>query len=362
MNRIIQIIKTILVFTMGFCLIGCGKNTVADYGNAEAFEAALNNGDNLEGKIVIFTAGEVHPDSALGYNIWAGEHLNFVSAKNPDVKQGDSVAVKIISVENGLGSWIITYEKIKDVVVTESTIIETNSGSNTELNNVEMPLVVENNIGNKIDNDAVSSGANIPQELTLEYVDMDAKGFKDYFGTPTLSAYVAVKNNNEVPITFSNLSLDLEDDNGKLLGTDTSAKCIPEAIKPGQIGYIYTYYYDMTGIDLDNGLQLQPNGDVIVADNFCEIEVSDISAKAGSALDISVIGRGTNNTGVEQAFAEPGAVFFDADGNVVGFCYGLESFPADQTTTFEISGDMMSEDMSSSLVDHVEVFIQGNGW
>lgn len=118
----------------------------------------------------------------------------------------------------------------------------------------------------------------------------------------------------------------------------------------------------MTGIDLDNGLQLQPNGDVIVADNFFEIEVSDISAKAGSALDISVIGRGTNNTGVEQAFAEPGAVFFDADGNVVGFCYGLESFPADQTTTFEISGDMMSEDMSSSLVDHVEVFIQGNGW
>ena len=47
---------------------------------------------------------------------------------------------------------------------------------------------------------------------------------------------------------------------------------------------------------------------------------------------------------------------------MVGFCYGLESFPADQTTTFEISGDMMSEDMSSSLVDHVEVFIQGNGW
>ena len=69
MNRIIQIIKTILVFTMGFCLIGCGKNTVADYGNAEAFEAALNNGDNLEGKIVIFTVvnGRFCPQSVRNF-------------------------------------------------------------------------------------------------------------------------------------------------------------------------------------------------------------------------------------------------------------------------------------------------------
>lgn len=362
MNKIIQIIMRALVFTIGLGLIGCGKNTVADYGNAEVFEAALNNGENLEGKVVIFTAGEVHPDSVFGYNIWAGEHLNFISSKNPEVKKGDTLGVKVISVESGLGSWIVSYERIKNVVITEKTITNVDSESNTKINSVEASPVEENNIGKKIDNDSSGSSANIQQSLTLEYVNMDAKGFKDYVGNPTLSAYVEVKNNNDVPITFSNLSLDLVDDNGKLLGTDTYAKCIPNAIKPGQTGYIYTYYYDMTGIDLDNGLHLQANGNAVVADNFYEIEVSDISAKTGNALDISVIGRGTNNTEMDQSFAEPGAVFFDADGNVVGFCYGLESFPALKTTTFEISGDMMSPDMSPSLVDHVEVYIQGNGW
>ena len=31
-------------------------------------ETALNNGENLEGKIVEFVAKEVHPNSVLGYN------------------------------------------------------------------------------------------------------------------------------------------------------------------------------------------------------------------------------------------------------------------------------------------------------
>ncbi len=76
---------------------------------------------------------------------------------------------------------------------------------------------------------------------------------------------------------------------------------------------------------------------------------------------IRVIGRGTNNTGSDKSLAQPGAIFFGTDGKVLGFCYGLENFTSGQTTTFEISGDMMSEDLDPSLVDHVEVYIQGDG-
>ncbi len=54
-----------LIVVMGFC--GCGASKVpVDYGNAEAFEAALNAGENLEGKVVQFTADEMHPDSISG--------------------------------------------------------------------------------------------------------------------------------------------------------------------------------------------------------------------------------------------------------------------------------------------------------
>lgn len=98
-----------------------------DFENAESFENALNNGENLVGKVVRFTADELKPQSVYGYDIWAGEHLNFVSSQNPDVKKGDIVTVKITEVTSSLGSWIIEYEKIScesNPVKTQKTVEE----------------------------------------------------------------------------------------------------------------------------------------------------------------------------------------------------------------------------------------------
>lgn len=234
--------------------------------------------------------------------------------------------------------------------------ISVSNGSNSSENGDN----TNNNNSNGSSTD-VSEKVNTSNELSIEIVDTDAAAFKDYFGEPTLSAYIKVRNNNDVPITFSNLSLDFEDNDGNLIGTDSMPNCIPRALKPGQEGYIYTYYYSLSGVNIDNGFNLRPNGGIVCANNFYEIEVSDISAKTGSGFDVSVIGRGTNNTGSDKSLAQPGAIFFGTDGKVLGFCYGLENFTSGQTTTFEISGDMMSEDLDPSLVDHVEVYIQGDG-
>lgn len=84
-----------------------------DYANAEAFEAALNAGENLTGKTVRFVAGELHPQSIYGYNIWAGQHLNFVSPTHPNVEEGQEVTVKANEIISSLGSWIISYEFIE---------------------------------------------------------------------------------------------------------------------------------------------------------------------------------------------------------------------------------------------------------
>lgn len=140
------------------------------------------------------------------------------------------------------------------------------------------------------------------------------------------------------------------------------ANCIPEAIKPGQIGYIYSYYHDISGIDTSNGFTFEPDGKIVEATNFYEIEVSDVSASTDDFQDVTVIGRGTNNSGKDQSLAEPGAVFFDKDGKVMGFCYGIESFDNGQTKSFKISGDLLSEDFNKEDLDHVEVYIQGDAW
>lgn len=96
-------------------LVACGGNTEIkpDYENDSAFEEALNNGEDLTGKTVSVTVKELVPDSAFGYNIQAGENLNFCSPENPGVKAGDTVTVKVIEVTSLLGSYIISYEMVK---------------------------------------------------------------------------------------------------------------------------------------------------------------------------------------------------------------------------------------------------------
>ena len=60
-------------------LISCSETETIDYTNITDFEAALNNGDDLTGKSVTFEVKEFVPDSAFGYNMQAGEYLNFCS-------------------------------------------------------------------------------------------------------------------------------------------------------------------------------------------------------------------------------------------------------------------------------------------
>lgn len=103
----------------------CGEQeeaVVINYADEQSFEAALDNGENLEGKVVRFTALELHPKSAWGYNVWAGEHLNFVSAEHPNIAEGDVVVVRATSIKSSFRSWIIEYEKVNNAVIDDTTI------------------------------------------------------------------------------------------------------------------------------------------------------------------------------------------------------------------------------------------------
>jgi hypothetical protein len=106
---LVGLLSSIMVI---FLLAGCGSNKTvkADY-TTKQFETALNKGDNLEGKTVSVTVNEFVPNSAFGYNIQTGKHLNFVSVDNPNVKKGDKLILKVTKVASALGSYVISYEK-----------------------------------------------------------------------------------------------------------------------------------------------------------------------------------------------------------------------------------------------------------
>ena len=108
MKKIKYFIYTLLLLIV---FTACGtKEVKPDYTSKEA-ETALNNGEDLTGKTVQFTVDKYVPDGSLGYTIQTGDHLNFVSSKNPDVRTGDKVIAKIKKVENLMWSWIITFDK-----------------------------------------------------------------------------------------------------------------------------------------------------------------------------------------------------------------------------------------------------------
>lgn len=110
-----KILALLLVAAFALCLVGCGATQPVepDYEDAAALEAALNAGTDVTGKVVQFTVSEVVPNSAFGYNLQTGEHLNFCSDNNPNVAAGDTIKVEIKEVTSTLGSYIISYKIIK---------------------------------------------------------------------------------------------------------------------------------------------------------------------------------------------------------------------------------------------------------
>ena len=101
------LILGLIIFVVSI-LFGCGQRT--NY-TTEEFEEALNNGDDVTGKTVVVKVKTLVTDSPLGYNIQAGQHLNFVAPVHPKVKEGDKITLKVEKYVKVFGSFIITYEK-----------------------------------------------------------------------------------------------------------------------------------------------------------------------------------------------------------------------------------------------------------
>lgn len=135
-----KILSFIILFVLIFSSAGCDSNTVVDvldytidYSDATSFESALNDGINVKGKIVQFYVEEYAPDSILGINCHAGEHLNFLFENELEVKTGDTIIVRITEEPSKvflLGSWKVHCEFIE--TVTEKQGNDTNKESSTE--------------------------------------------------------------------------------------------------------------------------------------------------------------------------------------------------------------------------------------
>lgn len=113
-----------------------------DYADAASLEKALNDGVKVNGKIVQFEVLEYKPDSILGINCWAGEHLNFISDNKLDVGAGNVIVGKVTEEPSKTltGSWKIYYdvlsiggEKVEDNITPITEPDEADDTSSAEI-------------------------------------------------------------------------------------------------------------------------------------------------------------------------------------------------------------------------------------
>lgn len=296
-------IKRIITVSLMFALVcvslcACGsKSVVVDYADAAAFEAALNAGENLEGKTLIFEALELHPDSAAGYNVWAGEHLNFISSRNPDIKAGDQVAVKATVIESNMGSWFIQYEKI-DGVVGETSIKSNGSSPAVDASDVNgatdnsntADLGVDNSNETSEDGNGTTSFAveNTSSEKPLELVD-----YGWYINDPSdETAYVdfcgMIYNPNETLVAqFPKVIVTVKNGDGSIVATEEQTGGV---IQPGDTitlcGMFSMNTSDLTGdaqitFDVDWS-EFSTDSFIYSAAKTTDFEIANVSERNGS--------------------------------------------------------------------------------
>lgn len=312
---------------LAFCLVGCGGSQVTiDYADAESFEAALNNGENLEGKIVQFTADELHPQSAYGYNIWAGEHLNFISSRNPDIEAGSTVVVKATTIESIGGSWFISYEKVDNAVVGENTIYAASaakaapaaaSSSSSSSKSAESPKALE-----LVDTGiSVSSSSSYSDTVYINYCGIIKNPNKSMAATfPKI--YATVKDGTEVLTTDYQTGF-------YVMPGDTIALVGTLSVLKSEITNSTSVYYTVECSDFVSA----ENSDMVKSSSF---KVSNVSEHSGSYSN-SVTGEITNNSGKSVDMAYVAVVMTNGGDIVYSENTFVDSISAGGTKAFELT-------------------------
>lgn len=150
-----------------------------------------------------------------------------------------------------------------------------------------------------------------------------------------------ITNTGNVPLCLKKCTLDIEDENGHLLSTESFISNCPDVISPGETGYFYN------GLGSTSTNDAVKNASSIVAVPKLEIvesdeepityQIWDISFTQGDFLP-SVVGRITNNTREDDSLVYVQAIFYGKNGNVIYITgTNIMNLLAGQTQSFNIS-------------------------
>lgn len=225
---------------------------------------------------------------------------------------------------------------------------------------------------NTADGQAEAEAASAPEAAQEEAPPagkvVDYKVLNEFFydrtnsiGSHVGSAFVEIENTGNTILYLHDGKFDIEDNDGHLLTTDSLVSTCPDAILPGERGYFYDDYIDLDDIDTSNGLKMVPHYKVDEGrSDVIDYEVSDLAIREDQMWKCMVSGRLTNTSEKEISLIYVNAVYYDAEGNVLGISgTNLTDIEVGDTESFKITGQFFRDDVSYSDIAEYRVVPRG---
>ncbi len=174
-----------------------------------------------------------------------------------------------------------------------------------------------------------------------------------------------IKNTSNSPVKISNVSIELNDVNGELIGVTEYVGMLPEVINPGKSAYIMENVYSSTlgdSIAVDNIGEATLRYDISEAEEqiALSVELSETKMQINSYDLPEMIGRVTNigDTNLEDVYVV--GIIKNADGVLQNMLFTIiNNLPAGQDESFSqmaIYGDP-DTDYAASTIDFI-TFVQ----
>ena len=181
----------------------------------------------------------------------------------------------------------------------------------------------------------------------------------DSYGSFNYDTVIAIENISTNYLYLSGCSIDLEDLDGHLVGTDSNmfiASC-PSIIGPGEVGYFYNFLGTGIEADADKQYKLVIHPDIFKSsEKPVEYDISDLDFHNTSDGSIQITGRVINNTDKEDSYMYVNAVLFK-NGKAVGITgVNVTDLMPGTPTSFSISGIMLGREALTA--DKVRIYAQ----
>ena len=177
------------------------------------------------------------------------------------------------------------------------------------------------------------------------------------FGSHLAAAFVEIENTGNTPLYLHDGQFDVEDNNGHLLTTQTLVSTCPDALRPGETGYFYSDYIDLSDVDDSNGLVFVPHYKVDEARHeIIDYEVSDLGIREDDMFKCKVSGRLTNTQDEEINLLYVNVIYYDSEGRVLGISgTNITDVQPGDTTSFEVIGKFFYDGVNYSDIAEYKV-------